>query len=91
MDPPGTLLAHDPLLAVVGFIKVNLLTIDAVGVLLELLSASVTKSFLTDFERFVLVGLAVVFAELVGTSVEVVVFLYFLFDSIRRMLSWKLN
>lgn len=45
MNPSGALFTHDPLLAVVGFIEVNLLTINAKGVLLELVLASRAKGF----------------------------------------------
>lgn len=69
MHPPLTVIAHDPLLAIVRCIGVNLFAIQAIRLVLKLLLAICTKSLHVDLNLF---GHALdeVSAEFVGTWEE---------------------
>ena len=71
MDPPCALLTHDPLLAVVSFVKINLFTVNTEGVFMELLLAARTECFWAYLLRLLFGWLVMIFTDFIGTSCKV--------------------
>lgn len=74
MAPPFTLVAHDPFLAVVGELKIDLFAVKTIKFLLVLFQARSTQVFDVVLVVLIVFSVLVITADLVTTNIRVTSF-----------------